>query len=1021
MTNNARNFLKNKLLGILRCAFLAGVFIFSVGVNASNVITQTQYLSSPFITNKINELEGQKQALIKEKDNAESELAKHKKTYDDNNGRFSSFNSDKRNRKREASLAIKQSKERTEKIEGQLENVKRDLKNYSTMLNTNTERSDKYKKCDMGCLKDKYALLGNQLVTFQNILKESWFWERNVKSNAQEKIKNIGQEQDEIRFMLQERILSSLKVNRLLMDEKKNFSHIVDYKSYRQFLIDNNFIDSNEDIFPNTYQEFLSMRPEFDEDDRAFVSKRLTYRKVRGKLFSDEVKQLILGKNLDVSASNYEEFRKILVKNNVISANSFKEYKKFRSLDANFPKDEREFVRNLRKYLEIKINISESTKDEVLSKFGSYVTEYSNKHLDETPTYLGLVDKLVEDGVFPKGYLPSNYEVLRGLDSRYPKTENEFIQNLFKIDDSLFDIASKQTIVDEGVCLDSEKPESDFVSGNGVTNKIVDKVKKTYLGELGNDVMANDKEVKIHSSFKGKFVIGEKDTSFDFRKIDEGHILKWTLESQEGQEVIFDGDIVSDSVDNTVELKGKGRFIFNGVVDPVKVNVENGEVEFSNGLFDVVLESGNISFVTVKKDSYLSDAGNSVNFTSGGGTLNLINSEASIIKLKNLTLSDNSQVWLDVNLKKGEMDRFECESVTVNNNNKLNITKLNIISDVDSNQIEVAFSSNGDELEGNFAYAGDFEVAGPVNVYGVSNDGTDVIFKRLRSASSALMTPVASLVGSYLTQINGYDVALTNLNNQKGVWSSSYGGFGKVGLDGGPKVENASYGSMLGWNSDLLHVNKNWGLVGSLYGGYVGSHQTFDGVSTYQNGGLLGLASKLSNGAFYVSNAVSIGYHEVEGRTIRNTGDFSNFTFGIVVKSGYNFKLGDGQFNVQPNCLLSYSLVNSEDYTDSSNLSVNSKVLHGMQITPGLKVDGKFNYGIKAFAHAKMVFNVVDKTRVKVDNVKLDRLSIKPYVRYGFGLEKSFSKCCVLHGSVDFINGGINGINAQLGVSYLFK
>lgn len=48
------------------------------------------------------------------------------------------------------------------------------------------------------------------------------------------------------------------------------------------------------------------------------------------------------------------------------------------------------------------------------------------------------------------------------------------------------------------------------------------------------------------------------------------------------------------------------------------------------------------------------------------------------------------------------------------------------------------------------------------------------------------------------------------------------------------------YSSLFGVDSELKQLKHGFDAVFTGYAGYTGSHQTYDGVSIYQNGGLIG-------------------------------------------------------------------------------------------------------------------------------------------------------------------------------------
>ena len=102
----------------------------------------------------------------------------------------------------------------------------------------------------------------------------------------------------------------------------------------------------------------------------------------------------------------------------------------------------------------------------------------------------------------------------------------------------------------------------------------------------------------------------------------------------------------------------------------------------------------------------------------------------------------------------------------------------------------------------------------------------------------------------------------------------------KVNLKGGPKVENNMYGTFLGGDSDLIELGHGWDMVYSAYASYDGSHQNYDGVSIYQNGGHLGGTAVFYKDNFFTGLTANVGASVAEARAqIKN----NLFLFIVVV------------------------------------------------------------------------------------------------------------------------------------------
>ena len=62
-----------------------------------------------------------------------------------------------------------------------------------------------------------------------------------------------------------------------------------------------------------------------------------------------------------------------------------------------------------------------------------------------------------------------------------------------------------------------------------------------------------------------------------------------------------------------------------------------------------------------------------------------------------------------------------------------------------------------------------------------------------------------------------------------------------------------------------------------------------------------------------------------------------------------------------------------------------------------------------------MIWNLLDKSKVSADDVRLPEMSIKPYVQYGVGVQKRFKDRYMAFWQAMIQNGGRNGISLTAG------
>ena len=138
-------------------------------------------------------------------------------------------------------------------------------------------------------------------------------------------------------------------------------------------------------------------------------------------------------------------------------------------------------------------------------------------------------------------------------------------------------------------------------------------------------------------------------------------------------------------------------------------------------------------------------------------------------------------------------------------------------------------------------------------------------------------------------------------------------------------------------------------------------------------------------------------------------------TAGIANKTGYNWEFKEGRFIIQPNLILSYTMVNNFDYTNKAGVKIKSDPLHSIGINPNIRFIANTKRGWQPYASVGMVWNVMNETDVKANAVKLPEMHTKPYIQYGVGLQKHIGDRFAGYAQAMVRNGGRNGIAFTLG------
>lgn len=503
----------------------------------------------------------------------------------------------------------------------------------------------------------------------------------------------------------------------------------------------------------------------------------------------------------------------------------------------------------------------------------------------------------------------------------------------------------------------------------------------------------------------------------------------------------------------------------------------NGGISGSNNGFNInVNGSGNLNLQSYVKNAtvninnmaslYISD---SANLNGNNNTITL-NDGTELVTLNNkldsfddglLNVNGNVSLGFDVDLEQGKADDFS--NITYGHDGKITIEGINPTT---TNTTKDNFSFNiynATGLDPSKATIDDDFVAldtlTPIRWLKGSIDQNGIVTYGGRGNAwsdfnpSVMVSPVAAQLGGYLVQLNSYDQAFMNLDmkmlmtqeerkalrmrnsyaaaggsttpmvfsptylpeKQSAGWVRPYATFENVRLDGGPRVSNVMYGTFFGADSEMYELKNGAEAQFSVYAGYNGSHQAFSGNSLWQNGGTLGLTGIVYKNNFFTALTANAGASVVDATTMYGAEDFPMLMAGVASKTGYNWELANGKFIIQPNYLMSYSFVNTFDYTNAAGVRMKSDPLNAIQIAPGVKFIGNLKNGWQPYINLRMVWNIMDKTDFVAANTSIPDLSVKPYFEYGLGLQKRWGERFTGYGQVMFRNGGRNGIALGFG------
>ena len=538
---------------------------------------------------------------------------------------------------------------------------------------------------------------------------------------------------------------------------------------------------------------------------------------------------------------------------------------------------------------------------------------------------------------------------------------------------------------------------------------------------------------------------------------------KVNLTTQNSKSITINNDIRSSNVANEITMKGNGTITYNGIVDPVTLTNENARTIHNNKIQDVTynLNSGMVGF---SNDNYLSNGNNSLVFN--GGMLTVANGAVNPINLEALSLNANSNIAVDADLANSKMDTISANTYSFANDDvKLNVNGINLLSDAKTDNTIINFVNN-DSLKSHISTTVSEVAYSPLYKYGVAYDPTQGNFEFTRGSSSdykninpaVMVAPVAAQLGGYFNQLNAYDQAFSNMDmtmlmtreqrqalkmynkyayngdgfgsvasssgvipeERAGVWARPYSSFENVHLKNGPKVSNVMYGTFFGGDTSIKEFRNGFDGVFSAYVGYNGSHQVFNHNSLWQNGGTLGLTGTLYKGNWFGGWTITSGLSGVDANTMYGSEDFGMWSIGTALKTGYNWELFNSKFIIQPHMMISYSLVDTFNYTNAAGLRINSDPLNAIQLAPGLRFVGNLKDGWQPYLGVDFMWNIMDKTKFDAVETSLPQLSVKPYIQYGIGVQKRWGERSTGYAQAMFRNIGRNGVIFSLGYRAAF-
>lgn len=539
-------------------------------------------------------------------------------------------------------------------------------------------------------------------------------------------------------------------------------------------------------------------------------------------------------------------------------------------------------------------------------------------------------------------------------------------------------------------------------------------------------------------------ITSEKDTGkykLDIQN-DRGNVVLSNTSTGKNSDIY----VKNESVANIVAA-GSTSVGNTSITDKSVLNITNGDSYNVNG--NLLIKDSTINMLS----GNMNVAGN----VSMGSTFNMMNGAINTQNIAgNMVLTDDSDYKIDINPMSNTSDKVviggTLSSDTAGTIRTLTVSDYNLITDpVSDYAIFNVFDVKGGIQDVQFA-TNKQNTSTPIANYMFAPTGNgSYMLARTGFTPSAMAAPVAVQVGGYLSQIATYDAAFGNLDTvmalpvvgydgnryanadmdetvvysplfipelEKGIWFRPYGNFESVDLQDGPKVSNQSYGALVGGDTPLTELGNGFQGTLSGYIGYSGAHQTFEGISSNQNGGVIGATGAIYKGGFFSGLTINANAGFSNASTLYGKQDFFMLSAGIASKTGYNWELARGKFIIQPSWLMSYSFVNAFDDLSVGGTKLNSKALHGVQLAPGIKLMANLPQGWQPYLLFDFRFNIGDETHFNAGLIDLPDTYVKPYVEYGLGMQKRWGDRFTGFGQFLARGGGRNGVGLNFGLRW---
>ena len=514
-------------------------------------------------------------------------------------------------------------------------------------------------------------------------------------------------------------------------------------------------------------------------------------------------------------------------------------------------------------------------------------------------------------------------------------------------------------------------------------------------------------------------------------------------------EAIYIGGYSSSNTTITFKSKNRGSYTFYDYINGNKVATvafeSDGENEGILNLYNNIEGQKTVNF----KNKYVLNMISPSDIHEGTSAL-------SYIQATNITISDAIQMAVDVDLDAGTMDHFEATNFTIASGGSITVNQFKIVAETETDEdigetINIPFvvATNNEGLN---LISTDIaeEIYGETYAYSVvyNNDGTfgftkiglaqkqapapalaaATATKTAGVAAGAATATVSGLGGQ--TMSHGGSVVSLGMNSGDeplglSTWVQAFGSNDDVELKHlSGKVDTQFYGLVGGIDSKRFTYSNGIHAVYGFFGAYVQGRQKLDDTKITQKSGYTGISIALRKDAAFSNFSLTAGFATNEANTTWGKDKFDTKIVSVANKTGTD--LIKGSWALTPSVLLSYTGLDTDDYTAKSGTKVNNKFMNVFTVAPELKITRDLGDGLNGYAKVSYKFFFYDNNKIEANDVLMPAMSVKPYVEYGVGVTKDWSreewspKDLATFAEINRHDGGRTGWDVNLGMKLDF-